>query len=405
MIRTSSGRPSVRWSAALLPAILLLPLLLGTPEEARAGAGAVDSSFKVSIASGQVNTVAIQTDGRILLGGRFRFVNGQSRRGLVRLTREGAVDTSFRADLAVPVGNFSADTVTIQSDGKIIVGGAFETINGIPSRNLARLKQDGTVDPTFTQSIFPAFNTGAINVVKPAANGALIVGGSFEVLNQRNVGAVAGSGAVLTTFRASAIGSPSPVTALAVQKDGSILVGGSIRTFNGQAQIGIARLRPDGSLDTSFKPGVDGPVNAIAIGRKNKIIIGGDFETVGGKVRSVIARLNKNGTLDRSFRFSGFAQSSGGVSVNTILVARDGKILAGGSFFYVAGGIRHDVVRLNDSGKIDRSFRSEIPAGGLSVGGGVSSLAVQRDGRILVGGSFGGLHGDATSSIARLRGR
>lgn len=381
----------------------IIVLLATITDKAEAGAGAIDKSFKANAIGGQVSAVAIQKDGKIIIGGMFRSVNGQPRSGLARLNKDGSLDETFRADLDVPSGNPSANTLAIQPDGKIIVGGAFETIGAASRRNLARLNPDGSNDASFNTAIFPGFNTGQIDVLEENGNN-FVIGGYFTVLEQRNIGLIDKSGLTIPDFKASAIGSSGTVAAIAVQRDGNILVGGAVKSFNSVAQTSLARLRPNGSLDTSFKPKISGAVNAIAVDSKNKIIIGGDFDKDGGKGPGVIARLNKNGSTDRGFRFSGFADTVGGVSVNTILPVSKGKIVVGGSF--MAGDkIAHNVARLQKNGKVDRSFRSGIPAGGRAVGGGVFDLAIQRDGKIISGGIFGGLNGAEYSTIARLQGR
>ena len=125
------------------------------------------------------------------------------------------------------------------------------------------------------------------------------------------------------------------VRAVVTQADGKILIGGDFTTLspNGGAAVTrnrIARLNPDGTLDASFDPNADGQVQSIAAQADGKILIGGFFTVLspnGGAAvtRNCIARLNPDGTLDASF------DPNANNTVFSIAVQTDGRILIGGS--------------------------------------------------------------------------
>src|SRR5690606_22638046 len=96
--------------------------------------------------SPQYSAIAMQADGRILLGGRFTQVNGVNRLNLARLWPNGQVDSSF-APVITPSGEIRA--IAVQRDGRILVGGHFSSVNGVPRYNLARLHPDGSLDTSF----------------------------------------------------------------------------------------------------------------------------------------------------------------------------------------------------------------------------------------------------------------
>ena len=170
-------------------------------ESFTAGVGLAPASNKVS---------AVQPDGKILVGGNFRFANGTQVRGVVRLNPDGALDTSFNTG-----GSGSSGTVfeiVVQDDGKILIGGGFSSYNGIAVKGLARLNSDGSLDTTF--------NVGGSGVFSPGS------GGFYQVRS------------------------------IVVLADGKILAAGqSIQGYNGVENKGIFRTNPDGSLDTSFVSG------------------------------------------------------------------------------------------------------------------------------------------------------
>ena len=133
-----------------------------------------------------------------------------------------------------------------------------------------------------------------------------------------------------------------PVQALALQADGKILVAGSFTTIGGggtgtTTRNTLARLNADGSLDPSFNPGANGQVVALAVQADGKILVGGGFTTLGGggtgtTARSCIGRLNADGSLDTSFDPGAKAE------VLALAVQPDGKILVGGLFTTLGGG-------------------------------------------------------------------
>lgn len=282
----------------------------------------------------------IQSDGKILIGGAFDFFNVYNSKNLVRLNNNGSIHTSFYqgAGFDLPVL-----TTAIQSDGKIVVGGEFMTFNGVIRKFIARLNIDGSLDTTF--DVGTGFN--------------------FKVLS------------------------------LAIQSDGKIVVGGEFNKFNGSTTNRIARLNTDGSIDTTFNLGIGFShfVRTISIQNDSKIIVGGDFITYNGEKRNRIARLNTDGSLDFTFNVgSGFS-----LSVYNTAIQSDGKIIVGGTFTDFDGISKIRLARLNQNGSLDSPFNPDTGFNGM-----VRSVAIQSDGKIVVGGSFTSFHGTDRNRIARL---
>jgi uncharacterized delta-60 repeat protein len=181
------------------------------------------------------------------------------------------------------------------------------------------------------------------------------------------------------------------VFSLAVQADGKILVGGGFAAVGAQGRNRIARLNADGALDPNFNPGADGGVRSLAVQADGKSLVGGDFTALGGQRRIGIGRLNAEGTLDASFNPASDPDSI----VFSLAVQADGKILVGGIFSTLGGQSRANIGLLNADGTLDPSFN-------LGADYQVSSLAVQADGKILVGGIFITLGGQSRNNIGRL---
>ena len=157
----------------------------------------------------------------------------------------------------------------------------------------------------------------------------------------------ASDGSLDTSFNPGSVAN-SGVLSIASQPDGKILIGGWLTQYNGTTRNDIARLNSDGSLDTSFNPGsgVHGSISSIALQPDGKILIGGEFTQYNGTTRNNIARLNPDGSLDTSFDPGSGADSS----ISSIALQPDGKILIGGGFTEYNGTPRNNIARLNSSG-------------------------------------------------------
>ncbi len=137
--------------------------------------------------------------------------------------------------------------MAVQPDGKVVVGGQMTAVNGVARAHIARLHRDGALDETFN----PGAN-GAVYGVAVQPDGRLLVAGAFTTLgatNRSHLGRLNPDGSVDTLFNPGADGD---VLALAVQADGKIIVGGNFSTLASVPRSRIGRLNSDGSLDMAF---------------------------------------------------------------------------------------------------------------------------------------------------------
>ena len=403
-----------------------LLLQLSTPcSHSHGAAGEVDPSFDPgSSVNGPVTTIALQPDGKVIIGGGFTTVKGLVRSGVARLNADGSGDSSFKptagnaADRAIAlqpdgkviVGNYSGiarlhydgsldtnffanidslydeyygyaaivESIAVQSDGKVIIGGDFYIVNG-PSVNygIARLNANGSLDNSFSAPLLEAYYYPRIYSVALQPDGKVLVGGLFGNGTNNNIARLNANGSLDNSFRSGA-GANSTVNSVVAQSDGKILIGGDFTMVNGTNRNRIARLNTDGSLDNSFNPGtgVNSPVSEVAFQSDGKVLIGGSFTDFNGTERNSIARLNANGSLDVTFNPSTGVDPNYPV-VRSLAVQSDGKVLIGG-FTTVYGKTR--IARLNADGSLDDGF---YPGRGLEYP--VYSLEVQPDGKVLIG--------------------
>ena len=301
--------------------------------------GTVDTAFYTNLGTGFnsiVRSIAIQSDGKILVGGQFSDLNGTTRSRFVRLNSDGTVDTAFYTNLGTGF-NALVYTVAVQSDGKIVIGGDFITLNGTTRKNLVRLNSDGTVDTSFYTNLGTGFNGSVLNV-KIQSDGKILVGGYFSTLNgvtRNRFVRLNSDGTVDTTFYTNlGTGFNGGVVTIEVQSDGKILVGGAFTALNATTRNYLVRLNSDGTDDTAFYTnlgtGLSNVLKTISIQSDGKILVGGYFTQLNGNLRFYIVRLNSTGTDDTTFYTnlgSGFSSA-----IEYIGAQSDGRILVGGYF-------------------------------------------------------------------------
>jgi uncharacterized delta-60 repeat protein len=358
-------------------------------------AGSLDTTFS-ALAGGTnaIHALALQPDGRLLLGGEFRTLNRALRNRIGRLHPDGSLDTSFNP-LSGP--NAAVRAVALQPDGRVVIGGFFDMVRGTNRNHIARLLPDGTLDGFFNPG------AGADNPVYALAihpDGRIVMGGSFTTVNgipRAGVALLEANGVVSAAF-APGTAADGTVFAVAIQADGKILIGGDFTTFDGLPQPRIARLNVDGSVDATFDAGTgpSGAVRAIALQPDGKILIGGSFTNVNGTPRGKLARLDSSGALDTAFMS---AVEGGNLDVASISIQFDGKIIVAGEFTTFNGVSRNRITRLYRNGKTDPTINFGDGANDI-----INASVIQEDRKIVIGGRFTAYDGEPRSFLARIHG-
>jgi uncharacterized delta-60 repeat protein len=355
-------------------------------------AGFVDTSFLngMSGPNSWVWALALQPDGKLLLGGQFRSFNGLPGGEVVRLNADGSVDTSFSA--IITAGEPTVNSLALQPDGKILVGGMFSGINGATCVSLARLNVDGSVDSNFVAQATGSFV--AVSLLALQTNLQVIAAGWFETVDgvaSSNIARLNSDGTLDTNFHGAI---DTPPNALTLQADQKVLIGGAFNTVDGQPSPHIARLNTDGTLDTNFAVTADGNVDSFAVQPDGRVVIAGGFTSINGQSRSRIARLNANGTLDTMFQ-NGMAGADS--YVNRVVVAPNGKVIVGGQFAMMNGVGCTNLARLNSDGSLDTNFLADVDSF-------PEQMVVQPDARIIIEGSYiTTVNGRSRNRIARLQ--
>ncbi len=363
--------------------------------------GAVDLGFVTGSGPDDlVFTIALQNDGKILIGGRFTSYNNYNRKYIVRLNNDGSIDTSFNPTINGPVRK-----IILQDDGRILIGGEFDWFKYGFHNNIARLNSDGSIDNSF-------LNTGsgadkAVMAISVQDDEKVLVGGRFYNFNDNQQ---------LSLIRLISNGTPDPlfsigsgfndlVADIIIQPDGQILVSGWFYEYNGITSRGIIRLNENGTIDHSFTPdsALTQEINTISLQENGKIIIGGWFSTNNWVSRRSLGRLNSDGSFDNSFLS---ATSSIDGSVGDIYLLDDGRFYICGAFTALNGVIRRGIALLNSDGTLDDSFL-KTNYGAEKEGppiAGVLKIKLQADGKIIVAGDFTSFNGINSPFLVRLWG-
>ncbi|WP_435015486.1 delta-60 repeat domain-containing protein [Tundrisphaera sp. TA3] len=409
------------------------------------------SNFLNYVIRSSASDLAVLPDGKILVAGAAdqqsdSYFSEYYDFALFRLNADGTPDPTFGdgglVSLAfdvIPNGRDVGAAVAIQPDGKIVVVGEAQVDRtddlyswmGNYDFAIARFLPDGAPDLTFGEGGKATIGFDLGGDGRDGATGvAILPDGKIVVSGTARSGA---SGSEFAAARLDAagrldpafgvggkatigfdLGGPNDDTAsgLAIQPDGKIVLAGTaLGPGVAESRFALARLNAGGVLDPTFGDGgrvtVDfdpggtdaESASALTLQSDGKIVAVGYTRRPGnGEGRFAIARLEVNGALDRSFGVDGLAtvafpsEGDGFARASSVAIQPDGRIVVGGGtqptrvydLFYA-------VARLDADGTIDSTFHDQgrlvLDIAYDPLRKGVSAVAVQPDGRIVAAGT------------------
>ncbi len=371
-----------------------LVLFLGIMSAIAQTQGTLDTSFLPDNdgkkgANRNINAAVEQADGKIILGGWFENYNGVNKNRLVRINPDGSMDDSFNQVSIISTGNAGVESLAIQADGKILVGGKIK-INDPNNGNtilehLMRLNPDGTFDGSFAAGIpisgSPFYYTcgnGEIYSISVQNDGKIIIAGDITfcagstIDDNENILRLNTDGTIDTSFMAELTETGLPGSAevykTIIQPDGKILASGYFNESNGVSSAYITRLNTDGSNDPNFVVGTgfNDDVNDMILQPDGKIVVVGDFTDYNGTAVNNIVRLNDDGTIDSSFNVPVGAQnefspgSASSADLESVSLQPDGKLVVSGGFNLFDGVQISQVARLNPDGSLDTTYNNSV---------------------------------------------
>lgn len=348
---------------------------------------------------GFVESMAIQPDGKILICGNFTSFNGQPKSYVARLNANGSVDTNFTANVG-----YWTRYMAVQPDGKIVIAGYFTSVDG-QSRNLvARLNSNGSLDTNFVVGTGCTISMGAgidgntnafLFAVALQADQKIVIAGNFTYYNgvsQRGVARLNTNGVLDTTFVGTGVN--NWVRSMRVLANGQILLTGWFTEYSNRNYNRMVRINPNGSADTNFNA-FFGDLTSVYTSAElpdGKLIAGGHTVNTNSVFQQEVVRLNTIGTYDTNFNNGG---SGANEKVESVAVQPDGKIIMGGYFTDYNGTHVDNFARLNPNGTLDTTFTANVNSW-------IWTVLVQLDGKILMCGGFSSVNGVSRNGIARL---
>jgi len=335
---------------------------------------------------GRVLAIAVQADGKVVIGGEFTLVNGVRRNNIARLNADGTLDTGWDPDADLDVTHLavSADTV--------YAAGFFGRIGGQPRRLLAAL--DATTGAALAWDPSPNHVVSALVLT----GGTVYVGGNFTAVGGQSRNCLAALDAatgLATAWNPSPSGSGFPcggVRAIAVA-GGVVYVGGAFQNVGGQARFHLAALEAATGNATSWNPSPSGApssapnVTQLAVAG-GTVYAGGQFTTIGGAARTQLA------ALDAATGNATAWNPSPSPALLRALVVAGGTVYAVGTFTSIGGAARSFLAALDPA-------TGAATAWNPSPNADVRAIAVA-NGSVHVGGEFSSIAGETALLLARL---
>ncbi len=344
------------------------------------------------------DALAVQADGKVIIGGQFQSVGITPAMSIARLNADGSTDPAF----ASPAVNSEVKAVVVQPDGKILLGGTFDAIGTSAHHYLARLNANGTLDTSFAD---PNLND-TVWAIAVQPDGKVVVAGSFTLsgaTSRRRVARFNSDGTLDGSFADPQICN-SEAHGVALQANGAIVVGGYFATIgncgvsNGPSYL--ARFSASGVLDSAFPASPPpGPVSTgVTVGPDGSIYTGGGYATSDSLATRMVAKLSSTGALN-----SAFDNLHNDGSANSFVLQPNGKLLIGGNFEQVDGQPRHALARLNADGSLDATFADlSFSLNPTNPNGTIFGLAAQADGGVLAVGNFSLVSSQPRQFMARV---
>lgn len=346
--------------------------------------GAIDPTYNPGAPS-TVNLVAPQPDGKFVVVGNFQFMNGLGRSGIARLNADGSLDTSFNPGTAF---DLVPRHVLVQPDGKILASGSFSVYNGVAVKSIIRLNADGSIDDTFTS---PFTATPNVNTMALQSDGKIVIGGDFTsigAVGRTGIARLESNGILDATFN-PVLGGTVSIESILIESDGKKIIAGLFAGVNGSPRNNLARLDPNGATDVGFT------ANGLTITRRlwrqpdGKYLITSDGP-------SQLLRLNGDGSSDGTFTAPTFTINGGVGSIADVELMPDGSMVVGGDFNSAGGTTRGFITRLRANGSHDPSFMS------TGANARVTSLVSEPSGKVVISGFFSSIQNVSRYGLARV---
>ena len=319
--------------------------------------GSIDQEFMANRGNGAsfgTQKAFRDGNGKYIILGTFSNFNDNNCRGIVRLNADGSVDNTFNAGTGFAStlygNNFNLKSIVQLSNGKYLIGGAFDSYNGQTVRNLALINSDGTLDTSFSGT------EGDLNSITSLYRDGskILVAGNLTTINGQLAAGQTGARRLVRLNMDLTIDNSFSYTHHGITNDIAkigdeyVLVGNNL----GQAQNrNILLVNSDGSINSDFNQGtgITGGAEAVVVrytsGEGDLIYVGGTMSAYNGTAVGGIMALKRDGTLHSSSTTT--AGFSGGLVRALHVDQQYNRLLAGGSFTHYDNEVRTGLASLS----------------------------------------------------------
>lgn len=319
-----------------------------------AGNGATDPTWNPQPSS-VVRALAVDAaSDSLFVAGDFTEVGGQGRPYLARigLSSGGPLDPAWAPDVPYPV-----DTLRL-AEGRV-----FAAINeGVPGRwerQLVRIDAStGSVDSAWTRTL-----SGDLRTIAAMPGRPLALAGSFtRVAAEPSFNLALLDAENAHPMKAFAVGRVGRISAMTALADGSIVIGGSFLWADGVPRSNLLRLRPDRTLDPEWDPAPDYIVNDVESDGHGAVFVAGLFSAIGGINRGLLARVPVpgNGAADAQWDPGLVHAGLSGARVEALRFDGVDRLYVSGNFNALPDESRRHLARIaltgSDAGRVDATW-------------------------------------------------
>jgi len=317
--------------------------------------GTLDETFPQGT-EGAVYRLLKQTDGRVLVAGAFTELQGASRRGIGRILANGIIDPEFNAGSVL--GDYDGFFfLAVQPDDKVLVATLASFANSSQISTLFRLQANGQPDASFIQT--NTFSPNQPWVIMPLTNGSILLGGGFQSVN-----GIPSPGLVLLSANgerdfsfnspcSTNSGTHSGVYSIVALPEG-FLICGKFWKQGSSNRLTVAKLNSTLTWDATFQADSFDPQDYPALGTvlsalrqpDGKFVLGGPFQEVGGYWRRGVVRLDPSGRVDPCFDpGKGLSSTTLTAQITSLALHGNGQVMVAGNFINLMAS-SHNLTRL-----------------------------------------------------------
>ncbi|HMG92532.1 MAG TPA: T9SS type A sorting domain-containing protein [Chryseolinea sp.] len=323
-----------------------------------------------------IEKIIVLPDGKIVIQGSFEYLNGKRTSPIARLNADGTVDETFQAKVQGKIYD-----IAIQSTGHVIV---LTNIDGF-NQQLRRLNEDGSNDNSFSDVY-----VGPQHHVIVGAGDKIYVGDNISIRR------LMPNGAADNTYN-FAVDASKTISSFTKEGDDKVIAVMNTTVFSPVFSVTgtLQRYNTNGTLDNTFTAGNtgNGGILSVIVRSNGKIALAGDF-TIFDSQQGCAVELNSNGTFSRSLLIPDYN------GVYAIAEDRSQNI-------FVTGGFRNAnninyvklIAKVKADYSLDRSFRVPVSRTGVNS---FVPLVSQSNRKLIVGGAFSFL-GAANDSSKLIR--